>query len=545
MKGLMQNQPLLLSSLLRYAERFHADTEIVSRIAEGPIHRETYEDAARRARKLADALGKFGIRAGDRVGTLAWNDHRHFEIEHAVTGMGAVWHAINPRLIPAQISYIADHAADKVLFVESAFVPMIERLAGELLTVGLFVILADGVSTPSTTLPNVRGYEDFLADGDEDFAWPLFDELSASSLFYTSGTTGNPKGVLYSHRSDVLHCLSIAGAASGAFTALDTILPMTPMFHANGAWGFTHAAPMVGAKLVLPGPKMDAASIAELIESEAVTVTGGVPVLYARLLQHFEAAGRGAGSLRRIVVAGSAPAPSMIEGYERMGVSVKHVWGMTETSPTGTCPAPSRKTARLPRAAQWRRKTGQGHPMYGVDVKIADENGNEMPRDGVSSGRLMVRGPWIASGYFRDDRPLLEDGWFNTGDLAVMDEDNHIRLTDRAKDVIKSGGEWISSIDIENLVAGCPGVADAAVIGIPHPQWEERPLLVVVPTVTDPASAKSIRAFLVGRIAKWWMPDDIVFVDALAYGATGKVQKMELRRHYAKHYAASVGISPD
>jgi fatty-acyl-CoA synthase len=302
---------------------------------------------------------------------------------------------------------------------------------------------------------------------------------------------------------------------------------------------------MVGAKLVLPGPKMDAASIAELIEAESVTVTGGVPVLYARLLPHFEAAGRGAGSLKRIVVAGSAPAPSMIEGYERMGVSVKHVWGMTETSPTGTCPGPSRKTARLSQDAQWRRKTGQGHPMYGVDVKIADENGNEMPRDGVSSGRFMVRGPWIASGYFRDEKPLLEDGWFNTGDLAVMDEDSHIHLTDRAKDVIKSGGEWISSIDIENLVAGCPGVADAAVIGIPHPQWEERPLLVVVPTVTSPASAKSIHAFFEGRIAKWWTPDDIVFVEALVYGATGKVQKMDLRRRYAEHYATRGGISLD
>jgi acyl-CoA synthetase (AMP-forming)/AMP-acid ligase II len=311
---------------------------------------------------------------------------------------------------------------------------------------------------------------------------------------------------------------------------------MTPMFHANGTWGFTHAAPMVGAKLVLPGPKMDAASIVELLEAEEVTVTAGVPVLYGRLLQHLEAAGRGAGSLKRIVVAGSAPAPSMIEGFERMGVSVKHMWGMTESSPTGTCPGPSRKTARLAPNAQLRRKTGQGHPMYGVDIKIADANGNELPRDGVSSGRFMVRGPWIASGYFCDEKPPLEDGWFNTGDLAVMDEDNHIHLTDRAKDVIKSGGEWICFIDIENLAAGCPGVADAAVIGVPHQQWEERPLLVVVPATDDPATAKSIYAFLEGKIAKWSMPDEIVFVEALVYGATGKVQKMDLRRRYAQHY---------
>jgi fatty-acyl-CoA synthase len=308
------------------------------------------------------------------------------------------------------------------------------------------------------------------------------------------------------------------------------------MFHANGAWGFTHAAPMVGAKLVLPGPMMDAASIAGLIEAEEVTVTAGVPVLYAKLLQHLEAEGRGAGSLQRIVVAGSAPTPGMIEGFERMGVCVQHVWGMTEMSPTGTIPGPSRKTARLAADAQLRRKTGQGHPFYGVDVKIADANGHELPRDGVSSGRLMVRGPWIASGYFQDEKPLLEDGWFNSGDLAVMDEDNHIRLTDRAKDVIKSGGEWISSIDLENLASRCPGVADAAVIGIHHPQWEERPLLVIVPAATNPATTQSIYRFLEGKIAKWWMPDDIVFVEALTYGATGKVQKMELRRHYAQHY---------
>jgi acyl-CoA synthetase (AMP-forming)/AMP-acid ligase II len=536
MKGLMQNQPLLLSSLLRYAERFHGDTEIVSRMAEGPIHRETYKDAARRARKLADALRQFGISQGDRVGTLAWNNYRHFEIEHAVTGMGAIWHAINPRLIPTQIAYTAAHAEDKVLFVESSFVPILEELAGELRSVGLFVLLVDQASMPSTSLPNVRSYEDFLDPGDENFAWPSFDELSASSLFYTSGTTGNPKGVLYSHRSDILHCLSICGASSAGFTARDAILPMTPMFHANGAWGFTHAAPMVGAKLVLPGPKMDAASIAQLIEAEEVTVTAGVPVMYGRLLQHFEAEGRGAPSLKRIVVAGSAPAPSMIEGFERLGVSVGHVWGMTETGPAGTLPEPSRKTAGLAPDVQLRRKAGQGHPICGVDIKIADGLGNELPRDGVSAGRLMVRGPWIVSGYFRDDKPLLEDGWFDTGDLAVMDEDNHIRLTDRAKDVIKSGGEWISSIDMENLAAGCPGVADATVIGIPHPQWEERPLLVVVAAATEPATAKSIYAFLDGKIAKWCMPDDIIFVEALVYGATGKVQKMELRRRYAEHY---------
>jgi len=535
----MQNQPLLLSSLLRHADRFHANTEIVSRTVEGPIHRYTYRDAARRARQLASALQRHGIGHSDRVATLAWNNYRHFEIEHGVTGMGAIWHAINPRLIPAQLIYIANHAEDKVLFFESSFLPLVEKLAPDLPTVGLFVLMADRAALPAvTSIPNLQCYEDFISAGDEGFAWPVFDELSASSLFYTSGTTGNPKGVLYSHRSDVLHCLSITGVYSMGLAATDTILPMTPMFHANGAWGFTHAAPMVGAKLVLPGPRMDAASIAELIEMEGVTVTAGVPTLYSKLLQHFEEQGRGAGTMQRLVVAGSAPAPSMIEGFERLGVSVNHVWGMTETSPCGTSTQPSRRTAKASPQEQLRRKTMQGTPVYGVDVKIADENGNEMPHDGKSSGRFMVRGPWVLSGYYRDEKPLLEDGWFNTGDLAVMDDDNYIQLTDRAKDVIKSGGEWISSIDVENLAAGCPGVAEAAVIGIPHPQWEERPLLIVVPSASEPATAKAVLSFLEGKIAKWWMPDDVIFVEALTYGATGKVQKMELRRRFAGHYTS-------
>ena len=541
MKGLMQNQPLLLSSLLKHADRFHSDTEIVSRTVEGPIHRYGYGDAARRTRKLADALRRQGIAAGDRVATLAWNTFRHFEIEHGVTGMGAVWHAINPRLIPAQISYIANHAGDVALFFDATFVPLVERLARELSTVRLLVLMADRSAMPQTRLPNLVCYEELLDSGDGNFEWPVFDELSASSLFYTSGTTGNPKGVLYSHRSDVLHCLSITGAYSMGFSARDTILPMTPMFHANGAWGFTHAAPMVGAKLVLPGPKLDAVSIAELIAGEGVTVTAGVPTLYSNLLRHMEE-GSGAGALERIVVAGSAPAPSMIEGFERLGVSVNHVWGMTETSPCGTSPQPSRRTAALSAREQLQRKTGQGQPIYGVDVKIADEQGGEMPRDGKSSGRFMVRGPWIVSGYYGEEKPLLEDGWFNTGDLAVMDDDNNIHLTDRAKDVIKSGGEWISSIDIENLATGCPGVAEAAVIGIPHPKWEERPLLVVVPAPGATVSVQAVVSFLDGKIAKWWMPDDVVFVDALSYGATGKIQKMELRRRFAEHYSQATAL---
>jgi fatty-acyl-CoA synthase len=538
-QGLMQNQPLLLSSLLQHADRFHGDTEIVSRTLEGPIHRYSYRDAARRTRKLADALRQHGIMKSDRVATLAWNTFRHFEIEHGVTGLGAVWHAINPRLIADHISYIANHAEDKALFLDSTFLPIVEKLAPRLSTIRLFVLMVDKSEMPRSSLGNLWYYEDLLNSGDEKFTWPIFDELSASSLFYTSGTTGNPKGVLYSHRSDVLHCLSICGAYSMGFSARDTILPMTPMFHANGAWGFTHAAPMVGAKLVLPGSKMDGAAIAELIHREGVTVTAGVPTLYSKLLQHFETLGDGAGTLERIVVAGSAPAPSLIEGFERLGVRVNHVWGMTETSPCGTSPQPSRRVAALPLSEQARHKTSQGQPIYGVDVKIADELGHEVPRDGKSSGRFMVRGPWVISGYYGQEGSLLQDGWFNTGDLAVMDDDNYIRLTDRAKDVIKSGGEWISSIDIENLASGCAGVAEVAVIGVPHPKWEEWPLLVVVPATDGTVTRQSIVAHLEGKIAKWWMPDDIVFVDALSYGATGKIQKMELRRLFMSHYQSA------
>jgi len=534
MKGLMQNQPLLLSSLLKHADRFHSSTEIVSRTVEGPIHRYGYGDAARRTRKLADALRRHGVAPGDRVATLAWNNFRHFEIEHGVTGFGAVWHAINPRLVPGQISYIVNHAEDGVLFFDSSFLPMVEKLAREWPTVGLYVLMVDRPSMPASALPNLVCYEDFIDTGDSGFEWPVFDELSASSLFYTSGTTGNPKGVLYHHRSTILHAYGAALPDTLNLSARSSILPVVPMFHVN-AWGLPYSAALVGAKLVFPGIAMDGASLYELFEKEGVTFTAGVPTVWLGLLNYLHANKLKLSTVKSAVIGGSAAPPAMIEAFDRdFGIEVLHAWGMSEMSPLGTVNHPKFKHADLSAHEMMTLRLKQGRPPFGVDMMIVDDAGKELPRDGKAFGDLLVRGPWVTSGYFKGEggEVLREGGWFATGDVATIDPDGYMQITDRSKDVIKSGGEWISSIDLENLAVGHPAVAEAAVIGVHHPKWDERPLLIIQLKQGQSATREDILKFMDGKIAKWWMPDDVAFVDGIPHTATGKILKTALREQF-------------
>ena len=531
MKGLMQDWPLLVPKIIDHSAQYYGDREVVTRSIEGPIHRTNYAQIHSRARKVAKALTKHGIRLGDRVGTLAWNTWRHLEAWYGIVGIGAIYHTINPRLFPDQIAYIANHAEDRVIFVDMTFVPILEKIADQLKTVERFVILTDAAHMPKTALKNAVAYEDFIGAVDDDFAWSTFDENTACGLCYTSGTTGNPKGVLYSHRSNVLHALAGNCADAIGLKNVDTILPVVPMFHAN-AWSIAFAAPMVGAKIVNPGMKLDGPSIYELLETEKVTISAAVPTVWLMLLQHMESNNLKLSTLKRVTIGGSACPQSMIETFEyKYGVEVMHAWGMTEQNPIGTMAMMKAGMENLSREDRVKVKLKQGRPIFTVEMKIVDDAGKELPRDGKAFARLMVRGPAIASGYMKGEGGKDLD----TGDVATLDPHGFMQITDRAKDVIKSGGEWISSIDIENMAVGHPAVAEAAVIGIAHPKWDERPLLICILKKDAKTTREDVLKYLDGKIAKWWMPDDVVFVDEIPHTATGKIQKTALREQFKSY----------
>jgi fatty-acyl-CoA synthase len=537
MLGLMQDWPLLVHKIIDHAALYNGEREVVTRSVEGPIHRTNYREIAGRARKVASALDRLGIGTGDRVATLAWNTWRHIEAWYGIAGIGAIYHTLNPRLFPDQIVYIANHAEDKVLFFDITFAKLVEEIAPRLPSVELFVAMTDAAHLPQANIPNLVAYEEFIAGADENFAWKEFDENTACGLCYTSGTTGNPKGVLYSHRSNVLHALIAGQADAMGLRAADTILPIVPMFHAN-AWAIAFAAPFTGAKLVLPGAKLDGPSVCGLIADEKVTMTAAVPTVWLAALQYLQETGGTLPHLNRVLIGGSACPRSMIETFEKTyGVTVIHAWGMTEMSPLGTLGTLKPAIEELPYDRQLDYKCKQGHPPFGVEMKIVDDNDKELARDGKAFGRLKVRGPAVAKGYFRAEGQGAFDseGWFDTGDVATLDNDGYMTITDRAKDVIKSGGEWISSIEIENIAVGHAAVAEAAVIGIRHPKWDERPLLVIVLKSGQRATKDEILSFLTGRIAKWWMPDDVVFVDEIPHTATGKIQKIALRERFSQY----------
>lgn len=536
MLGLMQQHPLLVSSLLKHAERHHARVEIVSRRTEGDIHRETMVELAARARRLANALSSLGVGQGDRVATLAWNTHRHMELYYAVSGSGAVLHTLNPRLAQAQFRYIVDHAADKVLFFDSSFLPVIEAVAGELRGVRNWVLMTDRQHMPErSAIPGLFCFEELIDVHDDRLEWTVFDENTASSLCYTSGTTGLPKGVLYSHRSTVLHSLVAASQDGLNVSGQDAVLPIVPMFHVN-AWGLPYIACMVGAKIVLPGPNLDGASLHDLIESERVTVAAGVPTVWQGLMAHLQSTGQHFTALKRTIIGGSACPPVLMRTLqETYGVRVSHAWGMTELSPLGVSCTFRPHHFELPQDAQYAIQAKQGRAVFGVDIRIVGDDGSELEWDGTTAGELQVRGPWVTSGYFGDENSPLVDGWFPTGDVGTVDREGYFQITDRRKDVIKSGGEWIGSIDLEAVAMAHPAIAMAACIAVPHPKWDERPLIVAVRKPGVVVEREELLAFFQGKVPNWWVPDDVVFVSEIALGATGKMLKHQLRSQF-KNY---------
>ncbi len=536
MLGLMQDWPLTVDKILDHAKNWHGHREVVSRSVEGPIVRTTYADIHGRAKRVSNALLAWGVKPGDRIATLAWNTGRHIEAWYGIMGIGAICHTLNPRLFPEQLIYIINHAEDRIIFVDLTFVPLLEAVLPHCPCVERVIVLTDEWTMPATRLPKAEGYEQVLSEASEDVTWGGFDEQTACGLCYTSGTTGNPKGVLYSHRSNFIHTLMGMQATVLGPTPKEVILPVVPMFHAN-AWGIAFAGPAAGAKLVLPGAKMDGASIYELLETEGVTFSAAVPTVWQGLFDHMRSGGLKLSTLKRVVIGGSAVPESLIRGFhDDFGVEVIHAWGMTETSPIGTVASLTPELLAMTYDEQMKWRLKQGTPPLGVELALKNYAGQDVVRDGHTYGRLMVKGPTVAGAYFKDDTPILDnEGYFDTGDVSTVDDHGFMQITDRAKDVIKSGGEWISSIEIENIAVGHPRVELAAVIGVPHPKWDERPLLVLKLKPGEPQDRQEHLDFLAGKIAKWWMPDDVVFVDGIPLGATGKIDK-KLVREQLKDY---------
>jgi acyl-CoA synthetase (AMP-forming)/AMP-acid ligase II len=540
MQGLMMGSPLVTTSLLAYAATYHGDVEIVSRSVEGPIHRYTYAECYKRTQRLAGALARLGIANGDRVATMAWNTYRHLELYFGIAGYSAVCHTINPRLFHDQIEYIVNHAADRFIFLDLSFVELLEGMQDKLGCVEGFVIMTDAAHMPETTLRNALCYEDLLAAETDDFEWPDLDERAASSLCYTSGTTGNPKGALYTHRATVLHSMAACmHDHTMSLSSQDTAMPVVPMFHVH-AWGLPYAAATCGAKLVLPGAKLDGESLHQMLVSEKATFTAGVPTLWFGLLDYLERSGNRLDDLERMGVGGAAVPLWLIRQFdENYDVEIVQGWGMTETGPVATCGTLKRKFQDVSPEEKYELRAKAGRIPYGVEFKIVDDDGNAQPHDGEASGEIFVRGPWIISAYFNDDEATAAtfdaDGWFGTGDVATIDGEGYVQITDRAKDLIKSGGEWISSIDLENAAVAHPDVAEAAAIAMAHPRWGERPLLVIVRRDDAEITADDIQTFLADKVAKWWLPDDITFVDELPHTATGKISKLTLRQQFADY----------
>ena len=537
MLGLMQDWPLLCHRILDHAALNHAERPVMTRSIEGPVHTTTYAEVRTRAVRVSQRLDRDGIGLGDRVATLAWNTWRHLEAWYGIMGIGAVYHTVNPRLFPDQISWIVNHAEDRVMMLDTTFLPLVEKLADRLKPIERYIVLTDAAHMPATSLRNAVPYEEWLAEADGDFAWKTFDENTAAGMCYTSGTTGHPKGVLYSHRSNVLHSMMAAQADSMGVCSRDVIMPVVPMFHAN-CWGLALTSPMIGAAMMMPGAKLDGASIYELLDKYRVTFSAAVPTVWLMLLQYLEDTGNKLPYLNHVVIGGSACPRAMTQKFQdNYNVQVCHAWGMTEMSPLGTLGTLKPEYAGLTGEARLDVQMKQGHSPFGVEMKIVDDGDRELPRDSKTFGRLKVRGPSVARAYFKEDNGVLDgDGYFDTGDVATLDRYGYMQITDRSKDVIKSGGEWISSIDLENLAVGHPKVAEAAVIGVRHPKWDERPLLVVVLKEGQSATKDEMLAYFDGKIAKWWKPDDVAFVSEIPHTATGKIQKTVLREKF-KNYA--------